>query len=194
MTVIRVNPTSVAGYGRRAQDIFGEIHAELVRLVNGVVEVHYFGPNAVDFKTRAGQLAADFANKLHADISAMAEAVRASTSAIASSLGGQPITITVSNKAITPPTPAAVDYVDVDTDKLSALQPVVTGHFNALAASLDSHLSALTSTDWTGNAKDTAVASVGRLTSNARSKCQEAQRSINEFIAKQVESSLAADR
>ena len=68
MTVVRVNPESVRAYGADAQTGFDAIRTDLVALVNEVTEVRYFGPNAVDFKTRAGQLAADFANKLNADL------------------------------------------------------------------------------------------------------------------------------
>ena len=65
---------------RRRQEIFGAMHTSLNSLVDDVVHVHYIGPNADMFKAKCGQIAADFANKMHADIAAMAEAVRASTS------------------------------------------------------------------------------------------------------------------
>jgi hypothetical protein len=91
MTLIRVNPESVQRYGFEAQSIFDEMHAGLAGLVDLVVAVHYDGPNAVAFKTECGRLASDFANRLHVDMSAMAEAVRASTSNIAAALGGSPV-------------------------------------------------------------------------------------------------------
>ena len=81
------------------------MHGELVSLVNDVVAVRFFGPNAVAFKTDCGKVAADFANKLNADMGAMADAVRTSTSNIAASLGGSPITIQLDSKAITPAEP-----------------------------------------------------------------------------------------
>ncbi len=46
--------------------IFDAMHGSLVALVNQVVAVRYFGPNAFTFKTEVGRLAADFANRLHA--------------------------------------------------------------------------------------------------------------------------------
>ncbi len=194
MTQIRVNPESVRGYGRQAGAIFAQIHTELTKLVDDVVGVHYFGPNAVDFKTKAGQLAADFAAKLHQDIAAMADAVRTSTSNIAASLGGTPISITVDNKAITPPTPAKVDYVDVDTEALTGLGPVVGNHFTALANHLATHQRALGATDWTGAAKNTAVEAVARLTTTASGHCQAAHQAISTYITDQVNASVAADR
>ena len=49
MTLIRVNPESVRTYGREAQQAFESMHQSLVALVDEVVAVRYFGPNAVSF-------------------------------------------------------------------------------------------------------------------------------------------------
>ena len=193
MTIIRVVPESVEAYGREAQSIFDSMHTALVSMVNSVVEVRYFGPNAVRFKTEAGALAADFANKLHLDISAMAEAVRASTSAISGSLGGAPLTITVDSRPITAPTPETVDYLDVDTDALSGLAPTVSGHFTSLRSGLSSHLGKLSATDWHGNAKLTAVDAVSGYTSAAQGKCDTADSSIAAFINAQIDSVTTVD-
>jgi hypothetical protein len=194
MTVIRVVPESVRSYGNRAQNTFGEMHTSLKTLVDDVVEVRYFGPNAVSFKTESGRLAAEFANKLHADIAGMAEAVRASTSNIAGSLGGAPISITVDAKPIVPATPETVDYVDVDTSALESLMPKVTAHFASLRASLDSHLDALRATDWEGKAKISAVEQVQGYTASARAKCDSAQNSITRYIGEQLNSVVNADK
>ena len=84
-----------AGVRPQAQEIFGEIHTSLGQLVNDVVAGALLRSQRGVFKAKCGQVAADFADKMHADIAAMAEAVRASTSNIAGSLGGAPIAITV---------------------------------------------------------------------------------------------------
>ena len=139
MTVIRVDPQASV-LGQQAQGIFDTMHGELVSLVNDVVAVRFFGPNAVAFKTDCGKVAADFANKLNTDMGAMADAVRTSTSNIAASLGGSAITIQIDSKAITPPSPETVDYVDVDTGALESLIPVVTRHFTALRNGLKDNL------------------------------------------------------
>ena len=193
MTLIRVNPESVQTYGHEAQTIFDGMHSALVTMVNNVVDVRYFGPNAVSFKTECGTIAADFANKLHMDIAAMAEAVRTSTSNIAASLGGAALTITVDNKPITPPTPETVDYVDVDTAALDGLTSTVTTHFSTLRTSLSSHMTKLTSTDWEGNAKIAAVDAVGGFTTSAQSKCDTAEQSITKYITSQIEAVTSAD-
>ena len=88
--------------------------------------MRYFGPNAVAFKTESGRLAAEFANRLHADMGAMADAVRTSTSNIAASLGGAPIAIRLDPRPIAPPTPQSVDFVDVDTAALESLLPAIS--------------------------------------------------------------------
>ena len=64
MTLIRVNPESVRGYGRDAQAAFEVMHRSLVELVDEVVAVRYFGPNAVAFKSESGRMAADFASAI----------------------------------------------------------------------------------------------------------------------------------
>jgi hypothetical protein len=194
MTLIRVNPESVRGYGRDAQLIFEEIHASLVALVEGVVGVRYFGPNAVAFKSECGRVAADFATRLHADMAAMADAVRRSTSNIAAALGGEPITIHLDGRAIHPPTPTAVPYVDVDTAELEALVPVVSRHFTALGEALTSHLQRLQATDWEGNAKLAAVDAVLGFTSSARQQCSAAEQTLTSFIHAQVDTVVTADR
>ncbi len=194
MTVIRVDPASVRGYGTQAQGIFDTMHGELVALVNDVVAVRFFGPNAVAFKTDSGKVAADFANKLNTDMGAMADAVRTSTSNIAASLGGSAITIQIDSKAITPPSPETVDYVDVDTSALESLIPVVTRHFTGLRNGLKDNLSRLQATDWEGNAKTAAVESVSGFTTSAQAKCDAAEQSITNYITKQIEAVTSADR
>lgn len=194
MTLIRVNPESVQRYGREAQQIFDSMHQALVGLVDESVAVRYFGPNAVAFKTECGRLAADFANRLHTDIAAMADAVRTSTSNIAASLGGTPISISVDARPIVPPTPPTVDYVDVDTSALEGLIPQVGNRFSALRDSLTEHLSRLQATDWEGNAKLAAIDAVSSFTASARGKCDEAEQSIATYVRSQLQSVVAADR
>lgn len=194
MTVVRVNPSSVRDYGSDAQAKFDAIRTELVGLVNAVTEVRYFGPNAVDFKTKSGQIAADFANKLNQDLGAIADAVRVSTSNIAASLGGAPVAISVNGASISPPAAATVDYVDVDTSALDALKGTVDRHFAAINALFDGHLQKLNSTDWTGNAREQAITAVRTFTSAAKSKSNEAQQSLTTFITNQVQSVISADK
>jgi len=194
MTLIRVNPESVRSYGSQAQSLFESMTTSLDRLVNDVVAVRYFGPNAVAFKTECGRMAADFGNKLYADMGAMADAVRRSTSNIAASLGGSPISIQLANKTIVAPTPESVDFVDVDTAALEAVVPVVTGHFTSIRDGLTTHFQRLQQTDWEGNAKLAAVDAVGGFTTSARQSCDSTEQSLTTFIGNQVRSVVDADR
>lgn len=194
MTLIRVNPASVRQYGTEAQSIFDGMHTSLVDLVNQAVEVRYFGPNAVTFKTECGRMAADFANRLHLDLAAMADTIRVSTSNIAASLGGAPISITVDARPIVPPSPQVVDYVDVDTSALEGLMPVVSNRFDSLRQSLTTNLNRLQGTDWEGNAKLQAVDAVAQFTASARTKCDSADTAVTSYIRNQLQMVVAADR
>lgn len=194
MTLIRVNPASVRQYGRQAQASFDEMHRSLADLVVEVVAVRYFGPNAVAFKTDCGRLAADFAGRLHVDLAAMADAVRRSTSNIATALGGEPIHLAVDARPIVPPSPQVVDHVDVDTAALEALVPIIAGRFEQLRQQLSVHLQHLQATDWEGNAKLAAVDAVAGFTASARRTCDSAEESLTGFVRRQVQAVVAADR
>lgn len=194
MTLIRVNPASVQQYGRDAQAAFEQMHHSLVELVGEVVAVRYFGPNAVAFKTECGRLAAEFAGRLHLDMAAMADAVRRSTSNIATALGGQPIHIGVDARPIVPPAPEVVDVVDVDTAALEAMVPVIARRFDDLRQQLTRNFQQLQATDWEGYAKLAAVDAVGGFTSSARHTCDAAEQSLADAIRRQVQAVVAADR
>ena len=127
------------------------MHTSLNSFVDDVVHVHYFGPNADDFKAKCGQIAADFANKMHADIAAMAEAVRASTSNIAGSLGGAPISIAVEARPfiVAPATKSDAEVTDVETVGLEAADAAGDPATSPRCArAWRRHLSALQATDW----------------------------------------------
>ncbi|HZB42347.1 MAG TPA: hypothetical protein VE487_15345 [Ilumatobacter sp.] len=194
MTLIRVEPESIRRYGHAAQTIFDGMHSSLIELVDQVVAVRYFGPNAFTFKSEVGRLAADFANRLHVDMQSMSEAVRTSTTNIAAALGGSPISIRLDPRPITPPAPAAADFVDVDTAALEALIPVVINRFEALRGGLGSNVTQLQATDWQGNAKRLVVEAVTRVSSSARARCDTAEVAITSFVRSQLEGVLAADR
>jgi len=194
MTLIRVEPESIRRYGLTAQAIFDGMHGSLVDLVHQVGGVRYFGPNAFTFKSEVGRLAAEFANRLHLDMQAMAEAVRVSTTNIAAALGGSPISIHLDPRPITPQSPAAVEFVDVDTAALETLIPVVVDRFEALRHGLSTNVSQLQATDWHGNAKRVVVDAVARVSASARGRCDTAEGAITSFVHRQLEGVLAADR
>jgi hypothetical protein len=194
MTLIRVNPVSVQQYGQEAQAGFERMHHALVTLVDEVVALRYTGPNAVTFTTECGRIAADFAHRLHLDLSAMADAVRRSTSNIAAALGGEAIHLRVDARPLTPPSAEVVDAVDVDTDALEDAIPAVVRHFDLLRDELTRHHERLRATDWDGNAKRIAVDSVGAFTTSARRRCDAAEQSLTDYIRHQVRSVVTADR
>ena len=195
MTLIRVQPDSIRQYASVAQQNFDAVRVELQALVSDAAGVQYFGPNAVDFKTRCGQMASDFATSIGQDLSAIADAVRASTTNIAGSLGGGAISISVNSSPVSVPAIAAGDgSVEIDTAGLEGLKPTVARHIEAIGSQLDAHLRSLTATDWQGAAKEGAVNAVTGFTNAARSKAAEAQSSITAYIDSQIASVLASDR
>jgi hypothetical protein len=195
MTVIRVNPESVRNYATNATELFGNSRTQLESLISAVVEVRYYGPNAVGFKTQAGQMAADFSTQLLNDFTAIAGAVQASTTAIASSLGGTPVTISVDGTPLTAPVvPPADETVDVDTSALEGLKPVVTQYLSAVSQALTDHLTSLQGTDWEGTAKTTAVETVSTYATTAQTRVTEAETAIKGYIDSQISSVTAADR
>jgi hypothetical protein len=195
MAIIRVEPGSIHAYAADAQAIFEAMRADLEALVADTVQVRYFGPNAVQFKVQAGELAAGFSRSLLADLQAIAEAVSVSTSNIAAALGGAAITVPVDGTTVPVP---AIDQgdgsVDVDTAALEGLRPVVAARFGSLAAALGQHLARLQATDWEGRAKQGAVEQVHGFTAQAQARSEEARTRLTAFIDDQVQSVLAADR
>ena len=195
MSVIRVNPDSVRQYASAAQQQFDAVRVELQNLVNDAVTVRYFGPNAVDFKTHSGQMASDFGRRLAQDLGQIAEAVRTSTTAIAQSLGGGPISVSVNGAPIPlPQVPAGDGSVEIDTSGLESLKPRVASHIDSITTQLDAHLRNLQNTDWQGQAKESAVSAVTGFTNAARNLAHEARTSITSYIDKQINMVLAGDR
>lgn len=193
-SIIRVNPEHVRQYARQAQSNFETMRAELDRLVRSVAEVRYLGENAFAFKTGISELSVEFANKFSHDMAAIADHIRTVTSNIASSLGGQPITIEVQGGTITAPAIQKSDVVDVDTTELAALAGIVTRHFGVLTDNLEQHLRTLEATDWVGQAKDSVSEGVRQYTQKLRNNSDEVNGQITKNINDQVAAAKQADR
>lgn len=194
-SVVRVNPVSVASYQKNAQAKFTAMHQELVKLVDDAVGVHYFGPNALKFKQDCGAMATEFANGLSRQLGGIAGAVNAATSNIAASLGAARTTLVWEPKPFSAPAPSAGDgSVDVDTSALTGLKGIVTTHFGSIKTALEEHLSSLSATDWTGNAKEQVVTEVSARTKASTAQVDEAQTKLTTFIQQQVDDVIKADK
>lgn len=194
-TKIRVEPNSVRSYGVKAQARFDGVRQELVALVSDVATVHYFGPNAAEFKRGCAQLTQDFSAQLLKDIQAIAESVRATTSSIAGSLGGSPISIQVNGSAVPIPAINPGDgALDVDLSALDGLMPHVRSRFGKIETGLKGHLADLRASDWTGNAKTATVDAVSKFTTQATQHCAEAEKSVNDYVTRQIDATRSADR
>ncbi len=195
MSDVRVNPPSVRQFGSNAQDLFGQIRASLDSLVNDVVTVDYYGPNAIDFKTKSGQLATELANALIQDLGRISDAVRTSTTNIAASLGGGPVDIQFNGTPVNPPAvPQGDEAVGANLPALEGLKGTVQGHFSAISENFSTNLSNLQGTDWVGTAKENAVGAVSSFTNGAKGKVDETAQRMQTYIAEQLESINRADK
>jgi hypothetical protein len=185
---VRVNPPSVRSYGTTAQETFGSIRTSLEALVADAVSVDYYGPNAVAFKTKCGQIASDLANALNQDLGRIADAVKATTSNIAASLGGGPVDIQFNGSQISPPAvPQGDESVGANLPALEGLKGTASSHFTAIAEQFSNNLTALQQTDWIGTAKENAVGAVTGFTNSATTKVQEANTEMSNYIDQQIE-------
>lgn len=188
MSDVRVNPPSVRAYGVSAQETFGTIRQSLENLVADAVAVDYYGPNAVQFKTKCGQLAADLANALTQDMTKIADAVKTTTSNIAASLGGGPVDIQFNGSQISPPAvPQGDESVGVNLPALEGMKATASSHFTAISEQFTNHLQSLQGTDWVGTAKENAVGAVTGFTNQAKAKVQEAGTEMTTYIDQQIE-------
>lgn len=195
MSDVRVNPASVRGYGSTAQETFGQIRTTLETLVSDAVSVDYYGPNAVTFKTKCGQIAADLANALTKDMTAIADAVKQTTSNIAASLGGPPVDIQFNGATINPPAvPQGDESVGANMPALEGFKGTASSHFQGISEQFTNHLSSLQKTDWIGTAKENAVGAVTQFTNSAKTKVEEAGKEMGAYIDDQVEAITRANR
>lgn len=193
--VVRVLPDSVIKYQDGAKDQFSSIHTNLTNMIESVVNVRYFGPNAMKFKTECGQLATEFANKLSEEVGGIVGVVNTATSNIAGSLGEGRLALTWEAKPFTAPTPAAGDgAVDVDHGALGELKTAVAAKFDDINNLLGQHLQALVATDWTGVAKDTVSEEVTGRTTRTQATVTENANKLNTVIQQQIDDVVAADK
>lgn len=188
MSNVRVNPPSVRAYGVSAQETFGSIRTSLETLVSDCVSVDYYGPNAVDFKNKCGQLASELANALTQDVGKICDAVKTTTSNIAASLGGGPVDIQFNGSPINPPAvPQGDESVGANLPALEGMKATANTHFTAISEQFTNNLTALKNTDWVGTAKENAVGQVTSFTTQAKAKIQETNTEMNTYIDKQIE-------
>ncbi|MEM7339416.1 MAG: hypothetical protein AAF467_12260 [Actinomycetota bacterium] len=197
--VIRVVPGSLQAYGTRAGSQFNDIGQSLQALVTTVVEVDYFGPNADTLKTHCGALAVEFSAELIHRLAAIVDVISQTTSGISRALGEmQPVVIPF--EAVPPAVNVGGAFRDDGTREVRAnvgalgeLPGQVTAAFGAIEAILDEHLSALSATNWDGNAKTQAVAAVSSYTAGAKALCAQYNGEIVGYLNDQIQSLASAD-
>jgi hypothetical protein len=190
----RVGLESVQGYPGQASAHATTITTTLNSMIKSVVEVQYFGPNAFNFKTQAGQLAEKWAEGFLTTFLNFTDAVTKSTTNISGSLGGNAVNNSFAADAIKAPA-AEPDrgFVEVETTALDSLIGTVGGYFDAVRSEIDSHMRTVESLDWAGNAQQKAIGMAQQMTATLKESANTGQTSIVEFISKQITSVDEAD-
>lgn len=194
-TVIRVEPSSLMTYQGQASDAFGVVGQTLGVMVEEAGAINYKGPNAVAFKTECSRMVRDFAQSVSDDMSRIATAVAQTTSAIAGSLGGQPIMIDIpriTSEEVRIDDPGD-GTVELDTTGLEAFDLAVAAHFATIKGQFEEHVGALSRTDWHGNAKLEAVNAVTAYTEQAKEAIDTAAKEMNTYVEAQIQATRAAD-
>ena len=194
MTVIKVNPESIHTYGKKAQKHFDDIRHHLQVMADEADRVPYAGNNAEKFKAETARLLSEYSKAMLKDLGTIADAIRVTTSNIAQSLGGQPITISVNGTPIVPQPVKKGDGTHLlDTERFLQLPGKLTANFDAIDNQLAIHLRSLTATVWEGKAKHDCVQLVGDFTNTAKKDTAEAKRSVIDYITKQTASAIEGD-
>lgn len=192
-----VNPAEVAAYGTRINNRVDEIFATLNQLIVDVVDVDYHGTNAFRFKTEAGQQATAFAKSLQTSINELKTGVSGATSNIAGALGGSPITINLSDNAITPQTPAADTGTQIaDPTALTTLVTTIGTRFDSLETSLNGlrELPANDRSGWMGQARNDTESYVNGWVTSAKSACTTAREGLVNYVNEQNAAVRERDR
>jgi hypothetical protein len=191
-----VNPTEVGAYGTRINSRVDEMFNELNTLCTNVVDVDYWGANAFNFKTAAGEQATLFAKSLAKDINTLKENVAKATTNISGSLGGQPITIVLSDNAIAAVAPKPDDGTQIaNPTALTDLTSTIGTRFEALVTAING-LKALPANDrqgWMGKARNDTETYVGDWVTAATTKCDEAKTALVGVVDKQNQAVILAD-
>ncbi len=184
-------PRSVRGYGREAQSAFETMHRSLVDLVDVVVAVRYFGPNAWVSRPSAG--GCQPTSRTACTLTWGRWPTRcANDLKIAASLGGAPIHIQIDNRPITPPVPQAVDDVDDDTAARGHGAGLARRRFAQLRDGLTTNLQRLQG-DRLGGQRQARLIDAVCFTTSAHAKRDEAN-TLSANVTRQVQSVVAADR
>ncbi|HWL45025.1 MAG TPA: hypothetical protein VNQ73_18925 [Ilumatobacter sp.] len=195
MAVKRINPASIKKYGDTATEQFKSIHTNLESLVTKCATVHYRGTNATEFKTKASDLAAQYATDTQKNMNAIAEAVQMLTTALSKSMGGVSVTVSLPRaSAIQRPSITREAQVEeLDTTALETLIPDVQSLFSKIEGTFDAHLRAFSGTDWQSDTKNKSEAEIRKFTTDAKQVANESQQAIVKYVRSQIDAVKAAD-
>ena len=188
MSVKRINPPEIQAFGTFLNGKIDSIFATMNALCNAVVDVQYYGTNAFAFKSQCSTAANDMATKLQTASVAMATNIASATSRVGGSLGGERISINLSDNKLTLPTPQPDTGIqEVDPAALTGLSTTVADQFTQLIDAVSSLAPRLEQTDWKGDARDGTLAAVQSFVRTASTTIESTQTSITDTIKTQVE-------
>lgn len=164
-------------------------------MLSEIVHVNYTGENAVQFKTKCGELGVEMSNGVRKDMRSIVTAVSAAVTAIAKAMGGTVPTFTADGKSVSlPAIPQGDGTYNMDYRGIEAMSSQVGTSMDRIEGLLDTQLSELVKTDWDGTAKERAVGEVRRYTRQAKTKVSDTRSDIQKFVTEQIAALKATDQ
>ena len=187
----RTDRVQIQNYANRGVDIFDQIESSLQSLVEQTANVNYRGPNALLFKTQCTTNAIDFAQATSQTMEHMSNAIQNATNFIATTLGGNPITLEPPSLGVAMPVISADESVEAaDDTALLQLRDQVNVLYSEIVACFEENLGNLERLGvdgWWGPEYDDALTNVQRLTTLAVDRCDQSRNNMATTIQTQVD-------
>ncbi|MEM8925328.1 MAG: hypothetical protein AAGD35_17635 [Actinomycetota bacterium] len=191
MTVKQTDRAQITAFGARGRELFDQIEAQTLSLVEQIAGVNYEGQNAFEFKTNSTTYAVTFANTTGDNMRNIAQTITEATTYIATALGGAAISLEPPVVAVTAPAINADTSVETAEDgPLIALRDSVEATFANIESGFAENLGNfqnLGADGWIGPEYDAALADVQLITTKASEDIQQARTTIAQAITNQLQ-------
>ena len=187
----RTDRAQIRSYASRGVEIFDGIEGSLQALVEQTANVNYRGPNARLFKTQCTTNAVAFAEATNSTMQQMSNLIEEATTFIATTLGGQRISLEPPSVSVRMPVISADESVEAAEDTaLNQLEQEVTVLYSEVVTLFEENLTnleALGVDGWWGPEYEEALASMQRLTGAAIDRCDASRGEMTSAIQTQVQ-------